>query len=160
MKKNNLKWTACALAAIMGFTGTGIEAQATGNVGSVLPSAGIEFSLQDEDKSTSLSSLKEIKGSDLVEAVTIHHIKEEREQEIAVDGVFIAVGMRPNTEAFRETVGCDERGYLIAGEDCATDVPGIFAAGDIRTKALRQIVTAVSDGACAVASVEQYLGTK
>ena len=59
MKKNNLKWTACALAAIMGFTGTGIEAQATGNVGSVLPSAGIEFSLQDEDKSTSLSSLKE-----------------------------------------------------------------------------------------------------
>ena len=59
MKKNNLKWTACALAAIMGFTGTGVEAQATGNVGSVLPSAGIEFSLQDEDKSTSLSSLKE-----------------------------------------------------------------------------------------------------
>ena len=66
----------------------------------------------------------------------------------------------PNTEAFRDIVGCDERGYLIAGEDCATDVPGIFAAGDIRTKALRQIVTAVSDGACAVASVEQYLGTK
>ena len=59
MKKNNLKWTACALAAIMGFTGTGIEANATGNVGSVLPSAGIEFSLQDEEKSTSLSSLKE-----------------------------------------------------------------------------------------------------
>ena len=59
MKKNNLKWTACALAAIMGFTGTGIEAQATGNVGSVLPSAGIEFSLQDEEKSTSLSSIKE-----------------------------------------------------------------------------------------------------
>ena len=59
MKKNNLKWTACALAAIMGFTGTGIEAHATGNVGSVLPSAGIEFSLQDEEKSTSLSSIKE-----------------------------------------------------------------------------------------------------
>ena len=59
MKKNNLKWTACALAAIMGFTGTGIEAQATGNVGSVLPSAGIEFSLQDDEKSTSLSSIKE-----------------------------------------------------------------------------------------------------
>ena len=59
MKKNNLKWTACALAVIMGFTGTGIEAQATGNVGSVLPSAGIEFSMQDEEKSTSLSSIKE-----------------------------------------------------------------------------------------------------
>ncbi|MCM1268868.1 MAG: NlpC/P60 family protein [Bacteroidales bacterium] len=59
MRKNNLKWTACALAAIIGFTGTGLEVQATGNVGSVLPSAGIEFSLQDGEKSTSLSNLKE-----------------------------------------------------------------------------------------------------
>ena len=67
MKKNNLKWTACALAAIMGFTGTGIEAQATGNVGSVLPSAGIEFSLQDEEKSTSLSTLKEESDKEAVE---------------------------------------------------------------------------------------------
>lgn len=103
------------------------------------------------------SVLKEIKGSDLVEAVTLHHIKEEREQELPVDGVFIAVGMRPNSEAFRGSVGCDEKGYLIAGEDCATDMPGVFAAGDIRTKALRQIVTAVADGACAVTSVERYL---
>lgn len=74
-----------------------------------------------------------------------------------MDGVFIAVGMRPRTEVCREAAACDENGYLIAGEDCATNVPGIFAAGDIRTKALRQIVTAVSDGACAVASVEKYL---
>ena len=59
MKKNSLKWTACALAVAVGFTGTGIEVKATGNVGSVLPSAGIEFSLQDEEKTTSLSSLKE-----------------------------------------------------------------------------------------------------
>lgn len=59
MRKNGLKLTACTLAAIIGFTGTGLEAQATGNVGSVLPSAGIEFSLQDEEKSTSLSSMKE-----------------------------------------------------------------------------------------------------
>jgi len=59
MKKNNLKLAACALAALIGFTGTGIEAEATGNVASVLPSAGIEFFLQDEEKSTSLSSIKE-----------------------------------------------------------------------------------------------------
>ena len=59
MNKNKLKWTACALAAVVGFSGTGIEAGATGNVGSVLPSAGIEFSLQDEEKSTALSTLKE-----------------------------------------------------------------------------------------------------
>ena len=59
MKKNNLKLTACALAAVIGFTGTGIEAEATGNVASVLPSAGIEFFLQEEEKTTSLSSVKE-----------------------------------------------------------------------------------------------------
>lgn len=59
MNRNKLRWTACALAAVVGFTGTGLEAKATGNVGSVLPSAGIEFSLQEEEKSTALSTLKE-----------------------------------------------------------------------------------------------------
>ena len=103
------------------------------------------------------STLQKISGSDLVESITVRQIRENSEREIAVDGVFIAVGMRPNTEAYRQTVACDEGGYLIAGEDCVTNVPGIFAAGDIRTKKLRQIVTAVSDGACAVASAEKYL---
>ncbi len=103
------------------------------------------------------STLQEIHGSDLVEGITLHQIREDSERELAVEGVFIAVGMKPNTEAYRETVACDERGYILAGEDCATNIPGIFAAGDIRTKALRQIVTAVSDGACAVASAEKYL---
>lgn len=103
------------------------------------------------------STLKEIHGADLVEGITVDRRKEEREQELAVEGIFIAVGMKPDTEAFRKTVACDRGGYIIAGEDCATNVPGIFAAGDIRTKTLRQIVTAVSDGACAVASAEKYL---
>lgn len=103
------------------------------------------------------STLQKISGTDLVERICIQTKGMETEREIAVDGVFIAVGMRPKTEAYREVVACDESGYLIAGEDCATNIPGIFAAGDIRTKKLRQIVTAVSDGACAVASAEQYL---
>lgn len=103
------------------------------------------------------STLQGIKGNDLVERIVIRQNGEDTEREVAVEGVFIAVGMQPNTEACRGTVACDERGYLIAGEDCVTSVPGIFAAGDIRTKTLRQIVTAVSDGACAVASVERYL---
>lgn len=103
------------------------------------------------------STLQRIKGSDLVEGIGIRQNGEETERELAVEGVFLAVGMRPNTEIYRGTVACDESGYLLAGEDCATSVPGIFAAGDIRTKALRQIVTAVSDGACAVASAAQYL---
>jgi thioredoxin reductase (NADPH) len=103
------------------------------------------------------STLQEIRGSDLVEGICIREKGGETERKLAVDGVFIAVGMRPKTEHYRELIACDEGGYLIAGEDCATSVPGIFAAGDIRTKALRQIVTAVSDGACAVASAEKYL---
>ncbi|MCM1415426.1 MAG: thioredoxin-disulfide reductase [bacterium] len=103
------------------------------------------------------SVLLAIEGSDLVEKIRIRNVKEETERELSVEGVFIAVGMHPDTEAYRELVDHDENGWLIAGEDCATNVPGIFAAGDIRTKKLRQIVTAVADGACAVASAERYL---
>lgn len=102
-------------------------------------------------------TVSKIFGNDLVEGVTLCQKQEEQEKNLAVEGVFIAVGMHPCTEAFAGTVACDEKGYLVAGEDCVTDVPGIFAAGDIRTKALRQIVTAVADGACAVSSVERYL---
>lgn len=102
-------------------------------------------------------TVSKIYGGDLVEGVTLYHKQEKVEKDLAVEGVFIAVGMHPCTEAFAGAVSCDEKGYLIAGEDCATDVPGVFAAGDIRTKSLRQIVTAVADGACAVTSVERYL---
>ena len=101
-----------------------------------------------------------IYGSDLVESVKLSHVTERMEEELAVDGVFIAVGMHPNTEAFRDTVPCDEKGYIIAGEDCITKTEGIFAAGDLRTKQVRQIITAAADGACAVASAEQYLTVK
>lgn len=102
-------------------------------------------------------TVKDIHGSGPVEGVTLSHVTEQTEEELAVSGIFIAVGMHPNTEIFRDTVPCDEKGYVIAGEDCATKAEGIFAAGDLRTKQVRQIITAVSDGACAVASVERYL---
>ena len=102
-------------------------------------------------------TVSSIYGSDLVEGVKLEHVAEHKQEELPVEGVFIAVGMHPNTQAFRDNVSCDERGYVIAGEDCVTNVPGIFAAGDIRTKQVRQIVTAVADGACAIASAERYL---
>lgn len=102
-------------------------------------------------------TLTAVCGSDLVEKVKIRSVTDETEEELAVEGVFIAVGMHPNTGAFRDIVPCDERGYVIAGEDCVTKVPGVFAAGDVRTKQVRQIITAVADGACAVASAEQFL---
>lgn len=102
------------------------------------------------------SVVEEICGQKQVEALRLSHVKENSTQRIAVDGVFIAVGLRPNTELFQNVTACDAGGYIIAGEDCVTQTAGIFAAGDVRTKLLRQIVTAVADGANAVMSVEKY----
>ena len=78
--------------------------------------------------------------------------------EIAANGIFIAVGRIPNNELFKDQVALDKDGYIIAGEDTKSSLPGVFAAGDIRQKPLRQIVTAASDGAVASKSVEEYLG--
>lgn len=102
-------------------------------------------------------TLSAVSGSGLVDKITLRQVEDGTEEELPVEGVFIAVGMQPNTQAFRDNVPCDEQGYVLAGEDCVTKVPGIFAAGDLRTKQVRQIITAVADGACAVASVERYL---
>lgn len=98
-----------------------------------------------------------IEGTDKVEDIKVHNVKTDEGKTIAVDGVFIAVGILPNTEKFKALVDLDESGYIIAGEDGVTSTPGIFAAGDIRTKNLRQVVTAVADGANAVVSVQRYL---
>ena len=98
-----------------------------------------------------------IEGTDKVEDIKVHNVKSDEEKTIAVDGVFIAVGILPNTEKFKGLVDLDESGYIIAGEDGVTSTPGIFAAGDIRTKNLRQVVTAVADGANAVISAEKIL---
>ena len=98
-----------------------------------------------------------IEGTDKVEALKIQNKKTQEESVIETDGVFIAVGIVPGTEKFKDLVKLDEAGYIVAGEDGITSDPGIFAAGDIRTKNLRQVVTAVADGANAVASAQRYL---
>ncbi|MBO4452440.1 MAG: thioredoxin-disulfide reductase [Clostridia bacterium] len=78
-------------------------------------------------------------------------------EEIAVNGLFVAVGRVPDNSAFSPPVTLDEAGYIPAGEDCRTNVPGIFAAGDVRAKALRQLVTAASDGAIAAFGAINYI---
>ena len=98
-----------------------------------------------------------IEGSEKVENLKVRNVRTDEEKDLSVDGVFIAVGILPNTEKFKNLVALDEGGYIIAGEDCVTSTPGIFAAGDIRTKQLRQVVTAVADGANAVTSAEKIL---
>ncbi len=101
--------------------------------------------------------VEKIEGEEQVEALLIKNVKTGKEDTLSVQGVFVAVGIVPSGEVFSGIAECDEKGYLIAGEDCVTSAPGIFAAGDVRGKRLRQIVTAVADGANAVTSILDYL---
>ncbi|MBR1693620.1 MAG: thioredoxin-disulfide reductase [Lachnospiraceae bacterium] len=102
------------------------------------------------------SVVTEIEGQDQVEGVRLRNVKTQEEKSLPVDGVFVAVGMLPDSNAFRDLVELDEKGYIVADETCRTSVPGIVAAGDIRTKQLRQIITAAADGANAVTTLENY----
>lgn len=102
----------------------------------------------------------EISGENQVQSLEIRNVKTDEQKILELGGVFIAVGITPNTGLVENLVALDEGGYIVAGEEGITSVPGIFAAGDIRTKALRQVVTAVSDGANAVKSAEHYLMTQ
>ena len=102
------------------------------------------------------SVVESINGDGQVSSLTMLHKPSGERRELPLQGVFIAVGIKPNSESFISNIASDEKGYLIAGEDCATSMPGVFAAGDIRTKKLRQIVTAVADGANAVEGVQEY----
>ena len=102
------------------------------------------------------SVVESINGDGQVRSLTMLHKPSGERRELQLQGVFIAVGIKPNSESFIANIASDEKGYLIADEDCATSMPGVFAAGDIRTKKLRQIVTAVADGANAVEGVQEY----
>ena len=101
--------------------------------------------------------VEEIVGENKVKRLILTDIKRQNRKIIDVEGVFIGVGMVPNTAWVPEWIEKDEKGYLVAGEEGRTSCEGIFAAGDVRTKALRQIVTAVSDGANAAISVAEYV---
>jgi len=103
------------------------------------------------------SVAKELTGEDMVDGLVVTNVKTGEERRLEVDGVFVAVGILPNTQLTQGLAEHDKGGYLVAGEDGVTSAPGLFAAGDLRTKPLRQIVTAVSDGANCVTSVERYL---
>ncbi len=98
-----------------------------------------------------------IEGNAQVEALRLRQTKTGEERRLDVDGVFIAVGIAPESELYAGQLELDEQGYIRADESGQTSVPGVFAAGDVRTKALHQILTAASDGANCVASAERYL---
>ena len=99
----------------------------------------------------------EIYGENEVQGINVSNVKNNEKKEIEVDGIFVAIGIVPNSHIFEKHLQLDDGNYIVATEDCKTSVEGVFVAGDVRTKALRQIVTAVSDGANAITSIEKYL---
>jgi len=103
------------------------------------------------------SMVEKIEGQDFVESAVLKNLKTMKTTQVNVQGVFVAVGTIPNTEIYGESLELNESGYIVAGEDCATNLEGIFAAGDIRTKHLKQIITAAADGANSITTVEHYL---
>ena len=95
------------------------------------------------------SVVKDIEGNGKVESIILTNLAEKTENEIAVDGVFVAIGRKPDTGLLEGVIELDASGYIITDEEMKTNVKGVFAAGDVRKKGLKQIVTACSDGAIA-----------
>lgn len=102
------------------------------------------------------ATVETIIGDKQVTGIVLRSTKDESLSEQTVSGVFVAVGLDPNTSLFKGQLDLDG-GYICAGEDCRTSLPGVFAAGDVRTKPLRQLVTAASDGAVAAVEAGKYL---
>ncbi len=100
----------------------------------------------------------EIKGDKKVTALSLKDLKEDKIYDLELDGVFVFVGYKPNTEFIAGLVELDAGGYIITDEKMQTSVPGIFAVGDVRNTPLRQVITAAADGAVAAVYAEEYIG--
>ena len=103
------------------------------------------------------SEIIELLHDEKVLGIRLRNVKTGEETTLACDGVFVSIGRKPSSELVKDQVEVDPAGYIIADESTRTNIPGVFAVGDVRTKALRQVVTAVADGATAVHYAEEYL---
>ena len=103
------------------------------------------------------SEIIELLHDEKVLGIRLRNVKTGEETTLACDGVFVSIGRKPSSELVKDQVEVDSAGYIIADESTRTNIPGVFAVGDVRTKALRQVVTAVADGATAVHYAEEYL---
>jgi len=106
------------------------------------------------------SVIDEISGTDAVEKTLLRDLRDNARMLLPTDGVFVYIGNSPNSDLVKDMVKLDEQGYIITDENMLTSQPGIFAAGDVRHKLLRQVVTAVADGAIAAAAAKKYLEAK
>lgn len=103
------------------------------------------------------SVVDEIRGEEIVKGVIIRNVKTNEPREMELDGVFVYIGFAPNTEFLPGALRRDETGFILTDERLQTSVPGIFAAGDVRVKSVRQVATAVGDGALAAVNAGQYI---
>ena len=103
------------------------------------------------------SEIIELLHDEKVIGIRLRNVKTGEETTLACDGVFVSIGRKPSSELVKDQVEVDPAGYIIADKSTRTNIPGVFAVGDVRTKALRQVVTAVADGATAVHYAEEYL---
>ncbi len=110
---------------------------------------GVEFRLN--------SRVVKLLHDNRLHGLLLENVLTGEQEELPCDGLFVSIGQSPNTELFRDQLHLDPRGYVMAGEDTETNIPGVFAAGDLRVKSLRQVVTATADGAVAATAAEQYL---
>lgn len=99
----------------------------------------------------------EIVGTDEIEALVLNDVSTQKEKKILVDGVFVAIGQVPNTTLLHDMVPLSKDGSALVGMDCKSEVPGLFVAGDVRDKKIRQLTTATSDGTVAAMSAIEYL---
>lgn len=103
------------------------------------------------------SEVVELLGQEVLTGVKVRNLKNGNEEVLDAQGIFVSIGRKPATNLVKEQLTLDSAGYIMAGEDTKTNAPGVYAVGDVRTKELRQIVTAVSDGAMAAHVAEAYL---
>ena len=106
------------------------------------------------------SGVKELVAEARLSAVVTENLKSGESRTIDCDGLFVSIGRQPATEFLSGIIPLDKGGYVIADESCETPIPGVFVAGDVRTKTLRQVVTAASDGAVAAHRAEEYISSK
>ena len=126
---------------------------------------GEKITLEEVEKNENIEILynediKQVRGTNKVEIVVIENTKTKEQKEINLDGIFVYIGSEPKTEFIKDQIKTNEQGYIVTDENMKTNISGVFAAGDVRVKTIRQITTAVSDGTIAALMAEKYINEK
>lgn len=125
------------------------------------PKLYVEKALKDPSISVVWNSvIKELKGDNFLKGVVLEDVKTGRQSELKIDGIFVYIGMQPNSSILSSQVKLSENGYILTDEKMATNIPGVFAAGDVREKEIRQISTAVGDGTVAGIMADKYINQR